>query len=91
MHFKIAIFFCKLIRFTSAHKGIKTFLFIFLQAIIEKIVWPDMDDDGDFDEECSLDDICRVAGYLRTFIENGNHNITGSCSGPECYSLSENL
>ncbi|XP_041841201.1 G2/M phase-specific E3 ubiquitin-protein ligase-like [Melanotaenia boesemani] len=38
-------------------------------SVIERILWPVMEDDED-EEECSLDDKCRVAGYLRNFIEN---------------------
>ena len=34
--------------------------------MIEKISWPVWDDE-DEDEECSLDEMSRVAGYLRTY------------------------
>lgn len=40
--------------------------------ILERITWPGMlEDHEDEEDDCSLDDKCRVAGYLRSFIENG--------------------
>ncbi|MEQ2176523.1 hypothetical protein GOODEAATRI_028815, partial [Goodea atripinnis] len=36
--------------------------------ILDKITWPTHDDEEDI--EVSLEDTCRVSGFLRTFIEN---------------------
>ena len=45
-----------------------------LQFILERIVWPVMDEeDDDYDDECTLDEKCRVAGYLRNYIEKGKN------------------
>ncbi|XP_041823362.1 uncharacterized protein LOC121629366 isoform X2 [Melanotaenia boesemani] len=41
------------------------------ESILEKIVWPVMEDDED-EEECAVEDQCRVTGYLRSFIENAS-------------------
>ncbi|KAF6738325.1 hypothetical protein FQA47_007876 [Oryzias melastigma] len=41
-------------------------------SILERIVWPAKELDDDDDEECSLEDQCRVAGFLRSFIENAS-------------------
>ncbi|XP_046906509.1 uncharacterized protein LOC124488078 [Hypomesus transpacificus] len=37
-------------------------------SVIQRIVWPVLEEEDD--DECSLDDKCRVAGYMRLFIEN---------------------
>ncbi|XP_024119330.1 uncharacterized protein LOC112140569 [Oryzias melastigma] len=42
------------------------------ESILERIVWPAKELDDDDDEECSLEDQCRVAGFLRSFIENAS-------------------
>ncbi|MEQ2273593.1 hypothetical protein XENORESO_006221 [Xenotaenia resolanae] len=38
--------------------------------ILDKITWPTHDDEEDI--EVSLEDTCRVSGFLRTFIENAS-------------------
>ncbi|KAI9523810.1 hypothetical protein NQZ68_024332 [Dissostichus eleginoides] len=40
-----------------------------LWSVIQRIVWPIMEEDED---ECCLEDKCRVAGYLRIFIEKAS-------------------
>jgi len=39
------------------------------QMVLEKIKWPTEDEDEDSD--VSLEDTCRITGFLRTFIQNG--------------------
>lgn len=38
--------------------------------VLEKINWPTEDEDEDTD--VSLEDTCRIRGFLRTFIENSS-------------------
>lgn len=38
--------------------------------LLEKINWPT--EDANEDSDVSLEDACRVTGFMRTFIENGN-------------------
>nr|XP_023666598.1 uncharacterized protein LOC111843331 isoform X2 [Paramormyrops kingsleyae] len=38
------------------------------QMVLDKIKWPTQDEDED--KEVSLEDACRITGFLRTFIEN---------------------
>ena len=42
---------------------------MFCQMVLDKINWPTQDDEEDSD--VSLEDACRVTGFLRAFIENG--------------------
>ncbi|XP_067223162.1 uncharacterized protein [Chanodichthys erythropterus] len=39
--------------------------------ILERIIWPTHDEDS----EASLEDTCRLTGFLRTFIGNSSYNI----------------
>lgn len=39
------------------------------QMVLERIFWPTHDEDS----EASLEDTCRLTGFLRTFIGNGNY------------------
>uniref|UniRef100_A0AAV2IUU8 Uncharacterized protein n=1 Tax=Knipowitschia caucasica TaxID=637954 RepID=A0AAV2IUU8_KNICA len=55
------------------------------QIILGKINWPLQDEDGDSD--VSLEDACRITGYLRTFIEN-EFVIIQTCMGSCCASRS---
>lgn len=48
-----------------------------MQSILERIVWPATEDEAEEEEECSLEDKCRVAGYLRSFIEDGKSAAIG--------------
>nr|XP_055060770.1 uncharacterized protein LOC129444253 isoform X3 [Misgurnus anguillicaudatus] len=45
--------------------------FLTPQCILERIIWPTMTDDDD-DDECSVTDKSRIAGYLRRFIQNAS-------------------
>lgn len=44
--------------------------------VLDKINWPTQEEDEDSD--VSLEDTCRITGFLRTFIENGTL-ITFNC------------
>lgn len=44
--------------------------------VLEKINWPTQDEDED--REVSLEDTCRITGFLRTFIENGKYVLNSS-------------
>lgn len=39
------------------------------QMVLDKIKWPTQEEDEDSD--VSLEDTCRITGFLRTLIENG--------------------
>ncbi len=41
--------------------------------ILDKIVWPSFDDLEDEEDDVSLEDVCRLVGFLRCYIENGMH------------------
>uniref|UniRef100_UPI0037E8F1A3 G2/M phase-specific E3 ubiquitin-protein ligase-like n=1 Tax=Semicossyphus pulcher TaxID=241346 RepID=UPI0037E8F1A3 len=45
------------------------------QMVLEKINWPSQDQEEESD--VSLEDACRITGYLRTFIENASPNLLG--------------
>ncbi|KAK9513246.1 hypothetical protein VZT92_026795 [Zoarces viviparus] len=43
--------------------------------VLGKIKWPTEDEDEDHD--VSLEDTCRITGFLRTFIESASPSILG--------------
>lgn len=45
------------------------------QMVLDKINWPTQDEEEDSD--VSLEDTCRITGFLRTFVENASPNILG--------------
>lgn len=46
--------------------------------VLDKIKWPTQDKDED--KEVSLEDACRITGFLRKFIENGKLILNLICS-----------
>lgn len=42
--------------------------------VLDKINWPTQDEEEDSD--VSLEDTCRITGFLRTFVENGKLKCT---------------
>lgn len=48
----------------------------YLSDGLGKINWPTEDEDEDTD--VSLEDTCRITGFLRTFIENGKYVLNSS-------------
>ncbi|CAB1437079.1 unnamed protein product [Pleuronectes platessa] len=45
------------------------------RMVLDKIKWPTQDEEEDSD--VSLEDTCRITGFLRTFIENASPNFLG--------------
>ncbi|MED6262986.1 hypothetical protein ATANTOWER_031986, partial [Ataeniobius toweri] len=44
------------------------------EVVLQHITWPETDDESDEDDDCSKETKCRISGYLKQFIANGNVN-----------------
>lgn len=49
---------------------LKGILYLLLQVLLQRIVWPE-----DEDDDCPLQTKCRITGYMRHFILNGRFAI----------------
>lgn len=48
-------------------------LSFFIQEILDRIIWPA--ECSSDDEDTSLEEKCRISGFLRQYIENGRFSI----------------